>query len=848
MPLDSDDSDSDCLAHDDASSSSGQHEEADEDCPWRSAVDPQSGRTYYYHVKTRETQWRKPMEMASREERDAIAAKEKRQKEFFAAMESNILKSISAGMKAPEKKSLLDEEYENEEISEEPLTPNIQSPNEINWVPPPNILDKRPTKGGGPSRPDLVRTISTMDTSVLRELIKRVPSTRNVGRASRNLMSASNHSTASNRSIISGRSMGGSSHHSYRQRRMHGVPGPAALGAPVIERPVGSAVPAYNNVKSSNSEDSEDELPPLTVVTTPDLKTQMKRMASLKLENLKPERTDSLKLDQLNFNDDDEDGNNVMDSYLYDGSNGMNLALSNHSFHLGENDSEPPDLVNHNSRSQSSFAGAGSFSSFDSSHNNSGAFDGENNNSMGAHMSISSSLHPVEEGMDESDRSLSLRGGGGPKEIVLDGTERDRSRQDNSFRLETQNDFKEDAANWLDGLPDDNEDRSEDMVGYGNAAKPYKDAGFTSFFDESMANFDLSEKETKALQKLALISEQMTHVMESEEDEEEESDDDNNDNDEEEEDDDDDEVDFNVSGNGSFQLNFEESDGDAGSNQESEESSLAKEGTGKASPAFQTRTTASPGNASSASPNSSAQKRAGSSPGTKNIRVPRAVRNKLTSEATVDSAESSSQEGSPRGSFGVPGMAGAMLTTDNPRSHLAATLTSDNPRSHLSVPLTTDNARSHFAKPGEGGSSSSLNNVSGHSRDTSSSSVRRSAVPLPKRGQLRQKGGLSLGSPDRGPPLGASPMSSSAKSQNVPKRGISKRPDLVRRNTCGTLYVGTTMSAPDKDATIKVRFCRWYFTSKIAAPQLCQTSLCFTFIEFRSAFVVFIARIFCNPK
>jgi hypothetical protein len=41
--------------------------------------------------------------------------------------------------------------------------------------------------------------------------------------------------------------------------------------------------------------------------------------------------------------------------------------------------------------------------------------------------------------------------------------------------------------------------------------------------------------------------------------------------------------------------------------------------------------------------------------------------------------------------------------------------------------------------------------------------------------------------------------SSSAASCNLAK------PSLRKRNTCGTLYVGSTMSAPDKDATIKVK-------------------------------------------
>jgi len=44
-----------------------------------------------------------------------------------------------------------------------------------------------------------------------------------------------------------------------------------------------------------------------------------------------------------------------------------------------------------------------------------------------------------------------------------------------------------------------------------------------------------------------------------------------------------------------------------------------------------------------------------------------------------------------------------------------------------------------------------------------------------------------------------------AKEQEEPKRSSLKvKPPLVKRNTCGTLYVGSTMSAPDKDATIKV--------------------------------------------
>ena len=54
---------------------------------WKTAADPKSGRTYYYHVETRETQWRKPTELATPEEREEAERKEKQQRDFFAASE-----------------------------------------------------------------------------------------------------------------------------------------------------------------------------------------------------------------------------------------------------------------------------------------------------------------------------------------------------------------------------------------------------------------------------------------------------------------------------------------------------------------------------------------------------------------------------------------------------------------------------------------------------------------------------------------------------------------------------------------------------------------------------------------
>ena len=120
---------------------------------WRSAVDPKSGRTYYYNVVSRATQWRKPIELASPEERKEMEAKEKKQKEFFSVMEANILKQMATG--------------------QVPGTPTVSPTTSTDEK-------KEPTRPQKPmlEKPRMVRTISGMDDQILRELVKRVPSLR----------------------------------------------------------------------------------------------------------------------------------------------------------------------------------------------------------------------------------------------------------------------------------------------------------------------------------------------------------------------------------------------------------------------------------------------------------------------------------------------------------------------------------------------------------------------------------------------------------------------------------------------------------------------------------------------
>jgi hypothetical protein len=177
---------------------------------WKKAVDPKSGRTYYYHCLTRETQWSMPIAMASDAERAAMEEKERRQREFFALMEVNILKSISSGAFNNSSSSISEATNTQPEAtvgqSEAPkeivLTEALGRPPQA--LPRPvgmvhTIFNESPGKNqapkeieitedclGRPPQPlprpaGLVRTISTMDESVLRALVQRVPSYRNMG-------------------------------------------------------------------------------------------------------------------------------------------------------------------------------------------------------------------------------------------------------------------------------------------------------------------------------------------------------------------------------------------------------------------------------------------------------------------------------------------------------------------------------------------------------------------------------------------------------------------------------------------------------------------------------------------
>jgi hypothetical protein len=94
-----------------------------------------------------------PVELASPAERKEMAMKDRKQKEFFAAMERNILRNIAQGQVSGT--SPMEEDKKQMQMT----MPSASSSSAL-------------------EKPRLVKTISGMNDSILRELVKRVPSTR----------------------------------------------------------------------------------------------------------------------------------------------------------------------------------------------------------------------------------------------------------------------------------------------------------------------------------------------------------------------------------------------------------------------------------------------------------------------------------------------------------------------------------------------------------------------------------------------------------------------------------------------------------------------------------------------
>lgn len=149
---------------------------------WRPAVDAKTGRAYYYHIVTRQTQWRKPLELASDEERKAIEEKERKQKEFFAAMESNILKSLAGGHLVPRSSTISSAfEYssgssDEDDIRDEDKIAEMKTTTSSTSSIPSSAPDSDAPKALLPKalKPNqkAVRTISSMDDALIAELAK----------------------------------------------------------------------------------------------------------------------------------------------------------------------------------------------------------------------------------------------------------------------------------------------------------------------------------------------------------------------------------------------------------------------------------------------------------------------------------------------------------------------------------------------------------------------------------------------------------------------------------------------------------------------------------------------------
>lgn len=151
---------------------------------WKTAVDPKTGRTYYYDAITLETQWRKPLELTTIEERENIQRKEKQQLNFFKAMERNILLNLQHG-------KLPGEAIEGQQSTHH-QGQRRQSRGSLGEVPSyrsstassrnKSIRPKVPSTSLPPLRKPKhinVRTISTMGKNIEEELTKVIKSNKN---------------------------------------------------------------------------------------------------------------------------------------------------------------------------------------------------------------------------------------------------------------------------------------------------------------------------------------------------------------------------------------------------------------------------------------------------------------------------------------------------------------------------------------------------------------------------------------------------------------------------------------------------------------------------------------------
>mmetsp|Transcript_6356 Transcript_6356/g.19281 ORF Transcript_6356/g.19281 Transcript_6356/m.19281 type:complete len:522 (+) Transcript_6356:102-1667(+) len=123
---------------------------------WREARDPKTGRTYYYDVETRETQWSKPAELLDASERAEVERREAEKRAFFEEMEANMKRRFADGLTSVD-------------VPSEAAAPwthkggGGEKERGIGWRPP------RPSSGSFSSGAEarFVRTLSTMDDSFL---------------------------------------------------------------------------------------------------------------------------------------------------------------------------------------------------------------------------------------------------------------------------------------------------------------------------------------------------------------------------------------------------------------------------------------------------------------------------------------------------------------------------------------------------------------------------------------------------------------------------------------------------------------------------------------------------------